>query len=612
MTPEKQLKVFEAGRLVFTHVLASTGAIEIGRQRRDDPPPYHIGTAPGGARVVIAALEDTSVSRQHARVAFDAPGAVSLGNTSSNAEVRVQDGPLLGPGQTFTASLPVVFAVGSRVVRIEAATRDDGLASLGRPTMAPGQPVSGPKRFRDLLGSSRDDRQRDELVGWLRATMDVFQSAASSPDFLKRAAQSAASIVGLDVAAVLRWSPDGWRVATAHFATGQANPDSWAPSHRMLERSRIEKSTFRYQPGQSPFGGEATQEDVIAMVAAPILDAEGRVVGALYGEKRGAAEDAEAGPDIPELEAMLVELLASGVAAGLARMEQEKAAVAARVKFEQFFTPELARQLEGDPNLLAGRDAEVTIVFADIRSYSSIAEKIGPTQSLAWTYDVMGTLSDCVLAEDGVLVDYQGDQVMAMWGAPAVQPDHAQRAYRAAVAMLRALPELSQRWEGQIGHATRLGIGVNTGLARVGNVGSRHKFKYGPQGNTVNLASRVQGAARPLGADLLLSETTAAKLPRELPRRRLCEVRVNNISRPVTLYEAPCEATPAWRDLAGRHEAALEDCAAGDLRSAIARLGQLLAEFPDDLPALRLLSRVVDALQSPDPRFDPVWELGSK
>ncbi len=609
---ENQIKVFDQGRLAFCHALGQQIELEVGRQRRDEPPPYCVLQSETASRAVIAALEDTTVSRRHARIDLDATGAAQLSNTSSNAEVRVQDGPVLGPGQVHRAPLPVVMTIGSRVVRIERIANHDGLASLGRPTMAPGQPVSGPKRFRDLIGADRDDRERDALVGWLRATMDVFQSAATSPDFLKRAAESAASIVGLDVAAVLRWSHHAWRVATAHFATGSASPDSWAPSHRMLERCRIEKSTFRYQPGESPFGAEATQEDVIAIVAAPILNADGEVIGALYGEKRGDVADVGTGPEIPELEAMLVELLASGVAAGLARIEQEKAAVAARVQFEQFFTPELARQLEGDADLLAGRDAEVTILFADIRSYSSIAEKIGPAQSLAWTYDVMGALSDCVLAEEGVLVDYQGDQVMAMWGAPARQPNHAERAYRAAVAMLRVLPSLSQRWENQIGHATRLGIGVNSGLARVGNVGSRHKFKYGPQGNTVNLASRVQGAARPLGADLLISETTAALLPSGFPRRRLCQVRVNNITKPVTLYEAPSDPTEAWRDLTSRHEAALEDCDRGDLRTAIGRLGQLLGDFPDDLPALRLLSRVVDALKSPDPTFDPVWELGSK
>jgi adenylate cyclase len=96
-------------------------------------------------------------------------------------------------------------------------------------------------------------------------------------------------------------------------------------------------------------------QNISALVAAPILNGAGEVIGALYGDRRsgGPADDI---PDITMFEAKLVEVLASGIAAGLARVKEEKAAIAARVQFEQFFTPQLAVQLERDPKLLDGRD----------------------------------------------------------------------------------------------------------------------------------------------------------------------------------------------------------------------------------------------------------------
>ena len=175
------------------------------------------------------------------------------------------------------------------------------------------------------------------------------------------------------------------------------------------------------------------------------------------------------------------------------------------MQFEQFFTPQLAAQLERDPQLLEGRNADVTLLFADIRGFSRVSERLGPARTMAWIQDTMGALSDCVLAHDGVLVDYIGDELMAMWGAPAPQADHAELACFAARQMLESLADVNARWQAELGGPVRLGIGLNSGVARVGNTGSRQKFKYGPLGDVVNVASRVQGATKYLGADCLIT-----------------------------------------------------------------------------------------------------------
>jgi adenylate cyclase len=309
---------------------------------------------------------------------------------------------------------------------------------------------------------------------------------------------------------------------------------------------------------------------------------------------------------------MLVQVLASSVAAGLARMEQEKAALESRIRFEQFFSPELSRELADNPELLRGRDSNVTILVCDIRGFSRITERLGPSKTLEWIGEVLSILSDCAVRNGGVLVDYVGDELMAMWGAPEHQPDHAQRAVRAAAEMLNALPELNRNWESVLGEPVRVGIGINSGLARVGNVGSRRKFKYGPLGNTVNLASRVQGATKFLQTDLLITADTRRELTPEIPARRLCSVRVVNILGAVDLYEIRPEADAAWTELRDAYEEALLRFERQDFRVATRILGNILDSHASDGPSLILLSRAVGELIRPSDPFDPIWELGGK
>jgi adenylate cyclase len=349
---------------------------------------------------------------------------------------------------------------------------------------------------------------------------------------------------------------------------------------------------------------------VKAVIAAPILDRRGEVIGVLYGDRR--REGMGIASPVTKVDAMLVELIATGVAAGLARLQQEKAALTARIQFEQFFTAELARQLEAQPDLLEGREAEVTILFCDIRSFSRFSERLGPARTVAWISDVMAVLSDCVLAHRGVVVDYIGDELMAMWGAPEKQADHARLACTAALVMQEQLPKLNERWQSFLGEPMDLGIGINSGVARVGNTGSPRKFKYGPLGNTVNLASRVQGATKYLRSRLLITGSVHAQLTTEFDARELCTARVVNIAEPVDLYELVGRATPTWLELKMGYEEALKRFENKEFRQAARILGRLCMEYPNDGPSLFLLSRAVNCMVEDPADFDPVWVLAGK
>src|SRR5262249_4458625 len=205
-------------------------------------------------------------------------------------------------------------------------------------------------------------------------------------------------------------------------------------------------------------------------------------------------------------------------------------------------------------------------------------------------------VSDCVKSHRGVLVDYIGDEVMAMWGAPEEQPDHALLACRAALDTLDRLPGLDARSRERSGEPVAFGIGINTGVARVGNVGSRHKFKYGPLGNTVNLASRVQGATKQVKARLLITGATRDRLDDSFAARRLARVRVVSIAEPVELYELARPGAPGWPEAKVEYEKALELFEGKDFGLAARALGNWRIHHPEDEPSLVLLYRAVKCM----------------
>ena len=232
-----------------------------------------------------------------------------------------------------------------------------------------------------------------------------------------------------------------------------------------------------------------------------------------------------------------------------------------------------------------------------------------------WIGGVLSTLSDEVAAVGGVLVDYVGDELLAMWGAPSPQENHAVLACRAAQLMLRAVPAINARWQPEIGCPTAFGIGLNSAVARVGNTGSTRKFKYGPLGNGVNLASRVQGATKYLRVPAIITGSTHRALDGTFLTRHLCTVRVVNIVEPVDLYEldALSQGADAVRaELFGLYETARRAFDAGNFSEAASRLGDLLGRFPQDGPALVLLSRAVDCMLHEPAAFSPVWTLPGK
>jgi adenylate cyclase len=610
---EVTLQIYEGPTLVATFTLARPA--EIGRREPHEPVPYVQIAGADCDRIVVADKYETNISRKHLRIEPQAGGAVVITNESAKNSVALPGGQRIGPGERRSLSLPVACELGTKVLRVEAAEPDDSpLQSLREPTLAPGRSAAR-SNLSSLLGGGGGAMAtlagggvRDvDFLGWLQASMEVFHSAAASPDFLPKAVQAASQMVSLDTVAVLLRRGENWTPAAVCHRDGATVTDVWHASQSMLARVVKEQRTFYQVPPRS-MGLAQSLIGVESIVAAPILDPGGQVIGVLYGEGRSG----HSGP-VKELEAKLFELIAYGVASGLARIEQEQKLIAERVRFEQFFTPELARMLEKrGEDMLAPRDTEVTVLFCDIRGFSRVSLRSKAEVAIEWVREVLSEISDCVADLQGVLVDYGGDSLEALWGAPLPTPNHAAQACEAALKMRSVLPELTRRWQERLGEPTDISIGIHTGPAQVGNIGSRRKFKYGAFGTTVNLASRVQGATKHVGMPTLITKATADRVAGQFSLRRLCSVRTVNIIEPVELYELAATPDDNWQSLKTSYEEALALFEQAKFVEAMGILGRLVAEYPSDEPTRKLVQRNVACLSAPPTNFDAVWNLESK
>jgi adenylate cyclase len=539
------------------------------------------------------------------------------------------------PKERREVGLPQLLRLGtSRVLRVRLPEKDDSAsitASLAGATLPPGFARTSTIRF-PKINTSEELVRREEVVEWFSSVLNVLQAdPATSADFFKRAAKAVVEMVDLDNGRVLFLEGGQWNERAVYVAPKQLGRPSRPPSTTLLQKV-VEAKRTSWETPAALTSAPASMLGLESVVASPILSRSGEVIGALYGEREPRLTPGPGDGPITKLEAMLVELLAQGIAAGLSRVEEERKAGGAIALFEQFFGPALARFLAQTPGWERPRQANVTLLFCDIKGFTRISRKLTPQQTYEWVHDVLNTLSQCVLDNGGVLVDYVGDEIMSMWGAPQSQTDHGVRACKAAMDMMAALPAINERWASRegwpAGEATDLAVGLNSGTAQVGNVGSLLKFKYGGQGPTVNTASRVMNANKFFKSHVLMTRETFEQpnVKETFHARRLGQVLLNNVDEPTTVYEMAPEGRPdwpAWRDEyeeALRHfESVVPDgkgAAAPEWVARFGEAGRILADWrmghADDLPALVLLSRAVNAMIAGPEAKHPVWEFSGK
>ncbi len=214
---------------------------------------------------------------------------------------------------------------------------------------------------------------------------------------------------------------------------------------------------------------------------------------------------------------------------------------------ERYVSPSVAAELIAKPDMLAlgGERKDMSVLFSDLRGFTSLSEKLKPEELVAVLNRYLSEMTDIVFAHHGVIDKYMGDAIMAFWGAPLADANHAVHAVETALAMRRRLAALNA--EGAFPHNVHLsvGVGVNTGPMVVGNIGSAKRFDYTVMGDSVNLGSRVEGLNKDYGTDILVTETTAAALGDHFLLLAIDRVAVKGKNEPVEIFSVVEEESRA-------------------------------------------------------------------
>jgi len=268
-------------------------------------------------------------------------------------------------------------------------------------------------------------------------------------------------------------------------------------------------------------------------------------------------------PLIPAVTLMLVYVSSSLIS----YMETEADKQQIRSAFGQYLSPVLVEQLADHPEKLAlgGEMKEMTLLFTDIRGFTTISERFAdnPTGLTQLINGFLTPMTDVILGNKGTVDKYMGDCIMAFWNAPLDDADHAANACRSALEMERRLRELNQTWEAKVKKEggtfvpIHTGVGINTGVCCVGNMGSQQRFDYSVLGDDVNLASRLEGQSKTYGVEIVVGENTRQKAP-GFTYLELDLIRVKGKTKPVRIYtllgDGGLGKDAAFQELAEQHE----------------------------------------------------------
>jgi adenylate cyclase len=264
--------------------------------------------------------------------------------------------------------------------------------------------------------------------------------------------------------------------------------------------------------------------------------------------------------------------------------------------FGQYVPPELVEEMSREPQSYSmnGRRAELTVLFCDVRGFTTIAETLEPEELARWMNEYLGAMTAVIRAQRGTLDKYIGDAIMAFWGAPVVDPQHAQHAVLSALRMREALTPLNTALAQRGKPVIRIGIGINTGPMTVGDMGSDVRRAYTVMGDAVNLGARLEGISKHYGVDVVVGETTREQTE-GIVYRELDRVRVKGKREAVAIHEPVAEADRLPAALAGElghWQEALRCYRSGDWDAAEALLQALLHIAPDSRLYALYLERI--------------------
>ncbi|HEX2449624.1 MAG TPA: adenylate/guanylate cyclase domain-containing protein [Gemmatimonadales bacterium] len=445
-------------------------------------------------------IYDPTISRRHAELTVTGDGVQvkdlgSSNGTSINGR-RVTTGRL-GPNDSVS--------FGKLTFQLQAVRSPGDVAPPPPPTGAP----AGGTIVRQLRLQSADGAASDAVARKLNLLLSVAQKLSGELD-IDRLLDTIVSVT-FEVMQVDRVS-----ILLRNDGTGELVP--------RISRTRVGDAEFQHVPRSivqkvvderlavltqnaatdTRFKGKSIlQQSVRSAMCSPLMAQGDEVLGVLYVDNLAMA-NSFADDDLQFLVAFSgLAAVAIGNSRYADRLQREETV---RANFERYFAPNVAAEIARHQQAirLGGDRRPMTVLFADIRNFTAMAEQMEPDAIAALLTDYFTEMVEVIFEHGGTLDKFIGDALMALWGAPMAQPNDAHRAYQAAVAMQQTVEGLNQRWRAAGRPTIAVGIGINYGEVFVGNIGSHRRLEYTVIGDVVNVAQRLSAEAGP--GDILVSE----------------------------------------------------------------------------------------------------------
>jgi adenylate cyclase len=277
-----------------------------------------------------------------------------------------------------------------------------------------------------------------------------------------------------------------------------------------------------------------------------------------------------------------------------------------------YFSPHIMEHVLRNPGSMEPQQAELTLLLTDLRNSTSIAECLGPNGTFQLLNQVFETQTNAVMAEDGSMEHFLGDQFLSYWGAPDAQPDATDRAFRAALALIAGMEEVRPKLDPKVKTLFGYGVALHSGTALIGNKGSARRLDYGLVGDLINSAARVESLTKHYGILFLITREAYARISTPPLTRLIDKVLVKGKTLPLELLEVRHPCSPiGFEEITKRYNAAFLDYELGDFAGAEAKFAALHDETKDP-PSALMAERCLELYASPPRAWSGIYELKAK
>jgi adenylate cyclase len=494
-------------------------------------------------------IDDLRVSRHHAVIRSISRARAELSNISNGNIVLLNDAPVSAETGDRALSAGDQIKIVSTLLRVAWNDEPPPLSYTDEPLSMSTSMVPAETGVTALLMTTSSQRTKDDEIKELRRKAEMLaqlceMSAALASDF------DTASILDYATGVVMRTIPadccaallteqgEDPRPVSLRFRRPNTDSAQQQPLiSRTAVRTAIEKRVMLSSHDvrrdiNLNVSQSAVLQGIRSLACAPLVGREG-VYGALYADRRDVLETFT---DVDtQLLAAVAAQAAIAVEAARAR-ERAQREVMARAAFARFMPEHIIKELVENPQKfqLGGTNKRVTALFCDVRGFAKLSHRARPETIVDLLNILFTEMAAEIFQHQGTLNKYLGDGLMALFGAPVEGETDAVNAVTAAIGMQRRIKEVNAQLSAKNLPTVMLGIGINTGEATVGCIGAEQRSEYTAIGDTINIASRIEGQAKP--GQVLVTEATATELSGAFPLSEPWSVEVKNIDEPVRIY----------------------------------------------------------------------------